>query len=203
MAVVGGVRRASPFGYVNVERERRRKLRCMDSLAQGMRRTQTDETVARVGLMVSLLAAAIVLIAACGGETPTPDAVEESGESVRVTRVVDGDTVDVCCPEARVRLLGIDSPERGEPLFQEAASMADRLTTGQKVRMTRCEEEADQYGRILRHLFTKDAHVNRELVAAGLARAYDFSLRLNPCYKDELLAAEEIARSQCLGLWQS
>ena len=91
---------------------------------------------------------------------------------MRVTQVVDGDTVDVCCPQARVRLLGIDTPERGEWLFQEATAMTARLTSGQQVRMERCEEDEDQYGRLLRHLFVGERHVNRELVAAGLAQAY-------------------------------
>ena len=132
------------------------------------------------------------------GDASTP---EETAPSVRVTRVVDGDTVNVCCPQARVRLLGIDTPERGEPLFQEATAMTARLTIGQSVRMERCEEDADQYGRLLRHLFVGERHVNRELVAAGLARAYIFSLRLNPCYAGDLLAAEGVAQRQRIGLW--
>ena len=163
-------------------------------------------------LAVSVVAAIVVLtvvitlrVRSGGGDASTPgeaSSPEDAGPTVRVTRVVDGDTVDVCCPEARVRLLGIDTPERGEWLFQEATAMTARLTTGQPVRMERCEEEADRYGRLLRNLFVGERHVNRELVAAGLARAYIFSLRLNPCYAGDLLAAEGIAQRQRIGLWQ-
>ena len=157
-------------------------------------------------LAVSVVAAIVVLTVVItlsvrpeDGDASTP---EETTPTVRVTRVVDGDTVDVCCPEARVRLLGIDTPERGEWLFQEATAMTARLTTGQPVRMERCEEEADRYGRLLRNLFVGERHVNRELVAAGLARAYIFSLRLNPCYAGDLLAAEGAAQRARIGLWQ-
>ncbi len=162
--------------------------------------------VAYALLVVAIVAAVVVVtvlvtvrVRPGGGDASTP---EETAATVRVTRVVDGDTVDVCCPQARVRLLGIDTPERNEPLFQEATALTARLTTGQVVRMERCEEEADQYGRLLRHLFVGERHVNRELVAAGLARAYIFSLRLNPCYAGDLLAAEGVAQKQRIGLWQ-
>ena len=163
-------------------------------------------------LATTTLAAIVVLTVAItlrvqpgGGNTSTSGEVgsaKQDTPTVRVTRVVDGDTVDVCCPQARVRLLGIDTPERGEWLFQEATAMAARLTSGQQVRLERCEEEEDQYGRLLRHLFVGERHVNRELVAAGLARAYIFSLRLNPCYAGDLLAAEGVAQRQRIGLWE-
>ncbi len=169
----------------------------------------------RVGyafLAIAIVAAIVVLTVAItlrvrpdGGDTGASGEAgssEQDTPTVRVTRVVDGDTVDVCCPQARVRLLGIDTPERGEWLFQEATAMTARLTTGQSVRMERCEEEEDQYGRLLRHLFVGERHVNRELVAAGLARAYIFSLRLNPCYAGDLLAAEGAAQRERIGLWQ-
>ena len=163
-------------------------------------------------LAITTLAAIVVLTVAItlrvqpgDGDARTSGeagSAEQDAPTVRVTRVVDGDTVDVCCPQARVRLLGIDTPERGEWLFQEATAMAARLTSGQQVRLERCEEEEDQYGRLLRHLFVGARHVNRELVAAGLARAYIFSLRLNPCYAGDLLAAEGAAQRQRIGLWQ-
>ena len=160
---------------------------------------------ATLAAIVVLTVAVTLRVRPDGGDAGTSGEVgssEQDASTVRVTRVVDGDTVDVCCPQARVRLLGIDTPERGEWLFQEATAMTARLTTGQQVRMERCEEEADQYGRLLRHLFVGERHVNRELVAAGLARAYIFSLRLNPCYAGDLLAAEGVAQRQRIGLWQ-
>ena len=134
-------------------------------------------------LVVTIVVVFIARVRPWGGGASTQ---QKTVPTVRVTRVVDGDTVDVCCPQARVRLLGIDTPERDEPHFGQATALTRRLTEGQTVRMERCEEEADQYGRLLRHLFVDERHVNRELVAAGLARVYIFSIRLNPCYTNDL-----------------
>lgn len=165
-------------------------------------------------LSVLLVALTVVLLAAAACDSPENGPMDtdsapaatlaptQDAAALRVTRVIDGDTVDVCCPEARVRLLGIDAPERGEPFFDEAAEVVKHLTLGQPIRLEKCEEEADRYGRLLRHVFAGATHVNRELVAAGLARAYDFSLNLNPCYEDELREAESDARWERLGLWE-
>ena len=154
----------------------------------------------------------VILAAACAssgsGKVDTDSAPAatlaptQAAAALRVTRVIDGDTVDVCCPEARVRLLGIDAPERGEPHSDEATGMVERLAQGQPIRLEKCEEEADRYDRLLRHVFAGGTHVNVRLVEAGLARAYDFSLNLNPCYEDELREAETDAQWEGLGLWE-
>ena len=149
-----------------------------------------------------VLAIALLLtLQACSNPDPTSTATVASDVAVTVTRVIDGDTVDVCCPEARVRLLGIDSPERGEPLFDEATELAKSLADGQSIRLEKCLEEADRYGRLLRHIFIGDTHVNREMVAAGLATAYEFSLNLNPCYETELRADQAAAQAARIGIW--
>ena len=150
------------------------------------------------------------ILQACAEPDSTPTAiiapsgavVATSDRTVTVTRVIDGDTVDVCCPEARVRLLGIDSPERDEPLFNEATALAERLAEGQEARLEKCLEEADQYGRLLRHIFVGDTHVNREMVASGLATAYEFSLNLNPCYETELRSDQSAAQANAIGMWE-
>ena len=151
-----------------------------------------------------------LILQACSEPDSTPTAtvapdgavIAFADRTVTVTRVIDGDTVDVCCPEARVRLLGIDSPESDEPLFNEATAFAERLAEGQEARLEKCLEEADQYGRLLRHIFVGDTHVNREMVASGLATAYEFSLNLNPCYETELRADQTSAQAAALGMWE-
>ena len=163
-------------------------------------------------LLLTVLTVILLAAAACASPgsgqvnmdsaTVSPSTPAQDATALRVTRVIDGDTVDVCCPEARVRLLGIDAPERGEPFFDDATRMMERLTLDQPIRLEKCEEETDRYGRLLRHVFAGGTHVNRELVAAGLARAYDFSLNLNPCYEDELREAESEAQWQGVGMWE-
>ena len=151
-----------------------------------------------------------LILQACSDPEPTPAptiapdgaVIAFTDRTVTVTRVIDGDTVDVCCPEARVRLLGIDSPESDEPLFNEATALAERLAEGQEARLEKCLEEADQYGRLLRHIFVGDTHVNRQMVTAGLATAYEFSLNLNPCYETELRSDQSTAQASGLGMWE-
>ena len=158
----------------------------------------------------ALIVGLTLILQACSDPEPTPTAIIAPGgaviaftdRTVTVTRVIDGDTVDVCCPEARVRLLGIDSPESDEPLFNEATALASHLADGQQARLEKCLEEADQYGRLLRHIFVGDTHVNRQMVTAGLATAYEFSLNLNPCYETELRSDQSAAQAAGLGMWE-
>ena len=162
------------------------------------------------GVIVAIAITVAFVLQGCSDAEPTPTPVSVADEPVisssdrvvTVTRVIDGDTVDVCCPEARVRLLGVDSPERDEPLYDEATALAEQLADGQSVRLEKRVEEADRYGRLLRHIFVDETHVNREMVSAGLATAYEFSLELNPCYVAELRADQAAAQSAGLGMWE-
>ena len=76
------------------------------------------------------------------------------------------------------------------------------LPKGKQARLEKCLEEADQYGRLLRHIFVGDTHVNRQMVTAGLATAYEFSLNLNPCYETELRSDQSDAQASGLGMWE-
>ncbi len=92
------------------------------------------------------------------------------GPSTRglVTRVVDGDTVDVE-GLGRVRVLGIDTPERGECGFESATAALSVLVLGREVLAVPGERsDADRYGRKLRYL---------DVVGAS-GRALDAGLRL-------------------------
>lgn len=81
------------------------------------------------------------------GGTGTVPLVTETG---RVLRVVDGDTYDVLAGGIthRVRLLGVDAPELGQPYGKQAAdSVARLLQPAQLVLLTR--QGVDLYGRVL------------------------------------------------------
>ncbi|MFD6094591.1 thermonuclease family protein [Oerskovia sp. NPDC060338] len=66
-----------------------------------------------------------------------------------VTNVVDGDTVDVSSGE-RVRLVGIDTPEEGEPCYQEAGDVLRNLVLDHEVTLTRMG--TDRYDRTLGYI---------------------------------------------------
>ncbi|MCG7277662.1 thermonuclease family protein [Corynebacterium imitans] len=118
-----------------------------------------------------------------------------------VTKIVDGDTLDVDRDgeTVRVRLLNIDTPEKGECLYQEAT---DRLTElappGTRVRLEHDQERKDRYGRELAAVFAGDVFVNEQLAADGLARAVTYEP--NHAYTTRMEAAQARARAAHLGI---
>lgn len=90
-----------------------------------------------------------------------------------VTHVVDGDTIDLDSGDT-VRLVGIDTPERGECGFGPAQSAMKRLVLGKEVTLVESDEDADKYGRLLRYVEVGDLDVGLRMIRKGLAIArYD------------------------------
>lgn len=149
-------------------------------------------------LIKRLLACALIpLLLALAGCVP----VATDADTVRVTSVIDGDTI-VIAGGARVRYIGIDSPEmRPQPeAFAREATQANReMVEGKTVRLERDVSETDRYGRLLRYVWVDGTMVNSELVRRGLAtaRAYPPDIR----YQFLLEAAELEARAAGRGMW--
>jgi len=116
----------------------------------------------------------------------------------RVETVHDGDTVTCLDPEGRpwkIRLVGIDAPEHGQP-FGDASrrALAAKLSGG----LVRVEGEArDQHGRLLGRLWIDDRDINGEMIADGWAWVYG---GFTPDV--DLVALEAAARRSRRGLWQ-
>lgn len=96
-------------------------------------------------------------------------------EHARVVRVIDGDTVKVRIGKKRrtVRILGIDTPERGQCGFDQATTSAKRkMPVGAKVKLTSdtTQSEKDRYGRILRYVQRGKADISRVQLKRGWAR---------------------------------
>jgi micrococcal nuclease len=123
--------------------------------------------------------------------------VVEYDEAV-VTQVIDGDTIEIGGGE-RVRYIGIDTPEVGEPYCQEAAEANRNLVEGKRVRLEKDVEDKDEYGRLLRYVWVDTTMVNAELVRSGYA--YSYSYRPNIRYQEYILEVEKEAREQQRGLW--
>ena len=88
-----------------------------------------------------------------------------------MVRVVDGDTIDVMVDmgfqthcRQRLRLLGVDMPERGKAGFAEASEETARLLQGE---ITVYTVKKDSFGRWLAEVYVDGVHVNRELQARG------------------------------------
>ncbi len=89
---------------------------------------------------------------------------------VRVSRVIDGDTLDT--PSGRVRLFGVDTPEVGELCAAEATSRMNELA-GNLVRLEDGQRLTDQFGRRLAYVYTEDGNfIDEILVREGLGTAW-------------------------------
>ena len=99
-----------------------------------------------------------------------------------------------------VRLLGIDTDERGYECFTEAKIRIEELVLNKEVRMEKDVQNKDQYKRLLRHIFVEvdgnDININLEMVREGLAIARFYE---DKKYKEEILAAEKKARFNKMG----
>lgn len=110
---------------------------------------------------------------------PVAAPVEEPVEATwTVVHVVDGDTVDVRHTDGtteRVRVVGIDTPERGECGYREASEALAAAVLGREVVLTAgARDDRDRYDRILRYVDVGGQDAGLTLVELGLAIArYD------------------------------
>jgi micrococcal nuclease len=120
-------------------------------------------------------------------------------ETARVTYVIDGDTFELQNGD-RIRLIGVDTPERDEYLYAEATEELRRLIDREEVRLVADVENTDRYGRLLRYVYIDGIFVNEELVRKGLADAKSYEP--NTTLQRKLFEAEDYARSNKIGLWK-
>jgi len=71
-----------------------------------------------------------------------------------------------------VRYIGIDTPERGRPCFEQASRANERLLERGALRLEYDVERRDRYGRLLAYVYAGEVFVNAELVRRGFARRY-------------------------------
>jgi micrococcal nuclease len=137
------------------------------------------------------------------GQTPLVD-------SGVVTAVFDGDTVQVKFSDGesrRVRLIGVDAPEIGDPREDIAlwAHLAKRFAFFHLYRKTVSLSydltSTDKYGRVLAYVHTGGGEIfNEFIIRSGFAFAYlEFPFRSD--YQERFSRAQEEARKEERGLW--
>jgi micrococcal nuclease len=153
-------------------------------------------------LLVLLVLLAVRLYWESGAPVP-PEALSE--KTYRVARVVDGDTL-LLEDGARVRLIGVDTPETVkpgapvEPFGPEATAFTRRFVAGGEVRLQLDRERKDRYGRFLAYVWVDGRMLNEALVRAGLARAR-LDYRYSEAMKRRFRRAEEEAQAARRGIW--
>ena len=113
-----------------------------------------------------------------------------------VERVIDGDTIELRGGK-RVRLLGIDSPEKKQYYCEEATERLRQLVEGKDVGLEKDATNRDKYGRLLRYVYVDEVFVNLEMVKEGYAVL--FTTPRNVKHLEELMKVEDEAKLK--GIW--
>lgn len=116
--------------------------------------------------------------------------------SVYIERAVDGDTLKSNDSQT-FRLVGINTPERGQPYYGEAKDflgdfVQDKIVEVELMGM-------DKYSRELAYVFYDGKNVNEEILRDGLGSLYYYD---HDRHYEELRDAEKLARDEGLGIWK-
>jgi micrococcal nuclease len=134
------------------------------------------------------------------------------GRITVVTRVIDGDTLDIAIPDAdkpttRVRLWGVDTPEVAGPFTEqmyfgpEASAFTHNMMQDREARIELSRiDTRDRYGRLLAYVYRADTGemLNETLLRSGYAYA---DPRFDHEHKREFAQLEREARENHAGLW--
>lgn len=158
------------------------------------------------GSVLLLLLVAVVLL------RPWESLDEFGGDGPRsasalVTRVVDGDTVEVRLDGKTedVRYIGVDTPETVKPgapvdcFGPQASAFNHRLVERRRVRLVFGAERRDQYGRLLAYVYLGNRFVNAELIRRGLAET--LTIPPNDRFAARFKRLEIAAARAGRGLW--
>lgn len=135
-------------------------------------------------------------------DEPSDKAEIPEGERAQVTHVFDGDTIEVDLDGRtyRLRYIGVDTPEREEPFYKDAADFNRDLVEDRTVILVRDVSDTDRYGRLLRYVYLEDGtFVNAELMRGGFARLVTFPPDV--AQTDYLRGLQTEARDAGVGMW--
>lgn len=159
-------------------------------------------------LLLASLLSALTCVAAAGatpsGQNGRAGAFVHSGT---VTRVVDGDTLAVRLTSGtteRIRLIGVDTPERGVCFTSQATAQTRRLALAKRVvlRGDATQDTRDRYGRLLAYVWLPGGKdLGYQLVVGGYAKVYVYRSAFErlSAYRN----AEAAAKKSATGQWKA
>ena len=167
-------------------------------------RSRQLPSLASIAILIVVI---VVLVTGSGDDSGSADEPAAKSVTARVTRVVDGDTVEARIDgrSEDVRYVGVDTPESVKPdtpveCYAIAASHFNAdLVEGETVRLDFDAERRDVYGRLLAYVHLGDEFVNAELVRRGYATT--LTIAPNTRYANLFDRLEREASAAGRGLW--
>jgi micrococcal nuclease len=158
----------------------------------------------------TLLCIAVLATACRPDSAPVSSTPTARDPNATMSRVVDGDTIDVTISghSERVRLIGIDTPETKKPntpvqcYGPEATSFTKSLLAeGTPLHLERDVVARDDFGRLLAYVYlaADGTFVNMQIIRMGFARP--LTIAPNSAHADEFVEAARVAEADNIGLW--
>ena len=149
-------------------------------------------------IWLSFAVLSFVLIAAL-----SPLIADAAVLSGKVVGIADGDTITVLTPDkvqVKIRLVGIDAPEKGQPFGQKSKDHLASLVFAKVVTVE--YSKTDRYGRTLGRVLVSGLDANLEQIRSGFAWHYkEYAREQAPLLREQYSAAEASAMRARLGLW--
>jgi len=116
-----------------------------------------------------------------------------------VNKLIDGDTFELLNGE-RVRMIGINAPEKCNPFYSEAKTTLAILIKGKNVDLLKCTftSDKDRYGRLLRYVNLDSIDANKIMLEKGLVQCY-VKYKFDRIVEYE--KAEKLAQYNAVGIW--
>ena len=140
--------------------------------------------------------------------SPSPSSTTANGrQQATVTRVVDGDTIEVKLDGKtyKLRYIGVDTPETVDPnrpvgcFGPEASKRNKELVLAKTVELEKDVSETDAFGRLLRYVWLDGEMINARLVQDGFAQVATYPPDVK--YQPLFLQLQRQAREAGAGLW--
>ncbi len=156
----------------------------------------------KVKFLIFIVVVAVLLLWWPGRQVLAPHKIVDSG-LYKVVEIIDGDTIKLESG-VKVRLIGVDAPEKGECFYEQARQGLKSLLENQPVRLEKDVTNQDKYGRWLRYVYIplekrEDVLVNEWLVWQGYARVVN--IPPDNRWYEKILMAEQKAKQAKRGMW--
>lgn len=131
---------------------------------------------------------------------PTPTFFIGKKQTALVTRVIDGDTIEIE-GKIKVRYIGINSPEIDQCFANESYLENKKFVEGKTVTLVKDVSDKDKYGRLLRYVYVGDQFINEYLIKNGFAKL--MTIKPDIVFSQQFKEDQSNAKNNGIGIWST